>query len=553
MTPAALAELVRSTAVDVLTARGLDTAVLPAQVTVERPRNPEHGDYATNLVMQVAKKLGVNPRELATELSTALTASDAIDSAEVAGPGFVNLRLAADATAGLVRAVLTAGEAYGRGTSLTGRKINLEFVSANPTGPIHLGGTRWAAVGDALGRVLSAQDADVTREYYFNDAGAQIDRFVKSLVAAAKGEPAPEDGYGGEYIAEIAAQVLAVEPKALEQVDAERDETFRKVGVNLMFEQIKKSLHEFGTDFDVYFHENSLHRSGAVGTAVEALKAKGSLYEKDGAWWLRSSDYGDDKDRVVIKSDGAPAYIAGDIAYFQDKRARGFDLCIYMLGADHHGYIARLKAAAAAAGDDPATVEVLIGQLVSLVREGKPVRMSKRAGNVVTMDDVVDAIGVDATRYAMIRASADSTLDIDLDTWSKRTSDNPVFYVQYAHARLSSLGRSAAELGIELGDVAEADLSLLTHEREGDLIRTLGEFPRVLASAAELREPHRVARYLEGLAGAYHRFYDACRILPRGDEEVSAVAVPRLHLCAATRQVLANGLALLGVSAPERM
>ncbi|MCP3798281.1 arginine--tRNA ligase [Allokutzneria sp. A3M-2-11 16] len=553
MTPAALAELVRSVAVDVLTARGLDPAALPAQVTVERPRNPEHGDYATNLVMQIAKKLGVNPRELATALSTALEASDAIDSAEVAGPGFVNLRLAADATAGLVRAVLSAADDYGKGASLAGRRINLEFVSANPTGPIHLGGTRWAAVGDALGRVLGAQGAEVTREYYFNDAGAQIDRFVKSLVAAAKGEPAPEDGYGGEYIGEIATQVVTAAPGALEQPDAERDETFRKVGVNLMFEQIKKSLHEFGTDFDVYFHENSLHRSGAVEQAVEKLKAQGSLYEKDGAWWLRSSDYGDDKDRVVIKSDGAPAYIAGDIAYFQDKRARGFDLCIYMLGADHHGYIARLKAAAAAAGDDPAVVEVLIGQLVSLVREGKPVRMSKRAGNVVTMDDVVDAIGVDATRYAMIRASADSTLDIDLDTWSKRTSDNPVFYVQYAHARLASLGRSAAELGIKLGDVADADLSLLTHEREGDLIRTLGEFPRVLASAAELREPHRVARYLEGLAAAYHKFYDSCRILPRGDEEVSAVAVPRLHLCAAARQVLANGLALLGVSAPERM
>ncbi|SDN00492.1 arginine--tRNA ligase [Allokutzneria albata] len=553
MTPAALAELVRSTAVDVLTARGLDPSVLPAQVTVERPRNPEHGDYATNLVMQIAKKLGVNPRELAVELAAALGGTDAIDSAEVAGPGFVNLRLAADATAGLVRAVLTAGEEYGRGTALTGRRINLEFVSANPTGPIHLGGTRWAAVGDALGRVLSAQGAEVTREYYFNDAGAQIDRFVKSLVAAAKGEPAPEDGYGGEYIGEIASQVVAAEPGALEQPEAERDETFRRVGVNLMFEQIKKSLHEFGTDFDVYFHENSLHQSGAVERAVEKLKAQGSLYEKDGAWWLRSSDYGDDKDRVVIKSDGAPAYIAGDIAYFQDKRARGFDLCIYMLGADHHGYIARLKAAAAAAGDDPSTVEVLIGQLVSLVRDGKPVRMSKRAGTVVTMDDVVDAIGVDATRYAMIRASADSTLDIDLDTWSKRTSDNPVFYVQYAHARLASLGRTAADLGIELGDVADADLSLLTHEREGDLIRTLGEFPRVLASAAELREPHRVARYLEGLAAAYHKFYDSCRILPRGDEEISPVAVPRLHLCAAARQVLANGLALLGVSAPERM
>ncbi|MFB9905858.1 arginine--tRNA ligase [Allokutzneria oryzae] len=553
MTPAALAELVRSVAVDVLTARGLDTAVLPGQVTVERPRNPDHGDYATNLVMQIAKKLGVNPRELAGELATALGAQDAVETAEVAGPGFVNLRLAADATAGLVRAVLTAGDDYGKGEALAGRRINLEFVSANPTGPIHLGGTRWAAVGDALGRVLSAQGADVTREYYFNDAGAQIDRFVKSLVAAAKGEQAPEDGYGGEYIGEIAGQVVAAEPGALELPEAERDETFRRVGVNLMFEQIKKSLHEFGTDFDVYFHENSLHLSGAVEKVTESLKASGSLYEKDGAWWLRSSDYGDDKDRVVIKSDGNTAYIAGDIAYFQDKRARGFDLCIYMLGADHHGYIARLKAAAAATGDDPAAVEVLIGQLVSLVRDGKPVRMSKRAGTVVTMDDVVDAIGVDATRYAMIRASVDSTLDIDLDTWSKRTSDNPVFYVQYAHARLASLGRSAADLGVEVGDVADADLSLLTHEREGDLIRTLGEFPRVLSSAADLREPHRVARYLEELAAAYHKFYDTCRVLPRGDEEISPVTVPRLHLCAAARQVLANGLALLGVSAPERM
>jgi arginyl-tRNA synthetase len=551
VTPAALADLVRSTALDILSDRGLDTSVVPDSVTVERPRNPEHGDYATNLALQTGKKLGVPPREFAGWLAEALVATDAVDSADIAGPGFVNLRLASDAQAGIVREVLTAGAEYGHGDLLTGRKVNLEFVSANPTGPLHIGGTRWAAVGDALARVLVAQGADVTREYYFNDAGAQIDRFVNSLIAAAKGEPAPEDGYAGAYIADIAADVLRAEPSALSLPDGERHEVFRRTGVNLMFEQIKQSLHDFGTDFDVFTHENSFHESGAVDRVVEQLKESGNLYLSDGAWWLRSSDYGDDKDRPVIKSDGKPAYIAGDIAYFADKRARGFDLCIYMLGADHHGYIGRLKAAAAALGDDPATVEVLIGQLVNLLADGKPVRMSKRAGTVLTIEDLVDAVGVDAARYALIRSAANSTLDIDLDLWSKRTSDNPVFYVQYAHARMSALLRSATELGIDLtGDI---DLTLLTGDREGDLIRELGEFPRVVRSSAELREPHRVARYLEELAGAYHRFYEASRVLPRGDEETSPVHQARLTLCAASRQVLANGLGLLGVDAPERM
>jgi len=397
--------------------------------------------------------------------------------------------------------------------------------------------------------VLCARGAKVTREYYFNDAGGQIDRFVASLVAAAKGEPAPENGYGGAYITEIAAKVTAAEPGALELPDAERDEVFRRVGVNLMFAEIKQSLHAFGTDFDVWFHEQSLHDSGAVETAVQQLKDTGALYEKDGAWWLRSTDFGDDKDRVVIKSDGRPAYIAGDIAYLRDKRARGFDLCLYMLGADHHGYVARLKAAAAAFGDDPAVVEVLIGQLVNLVKNGEPVRMSKRAGNVVTMDDLVEAVGVDAARYSLIRSSVDSSLDIDLDLLVKRSNDNPVFYVQYAHARLSSLGRNAADLGLTPG----TEYGLLAHPREGDLIRTLGEFPEVVRSAAELREPHRVARYLESLASAYHKFYDACRVLPMGDEEISELHRARLALCEAARVVLGNGLALLGVSAPERM
>ncbi|MCC8250999.1 arginine--tRNA ligase [Saccharothrix luteola] len=547
MTPAALAELVRATAVDVLSTRGLDPAALPTAVTIERPRNPEHGDYATNVALQTAKKVGVTSRDLAGWLADALTGTDAISSVEVAGPGFLNLRLAADAQGAIVRDVLKAGDAYGRGDQFAGTRINLEFVSANPTGPIHLGGTRWAAVGDALGRVLAANGGEVTREYYFNDAGAQIDRFVRSLIAAAKGEPAPEDGYAGGYIGDIAAEVLRQEPGALTAEDSH--EVFRRIGVTLMFEEIKKDLHDFGTDFDVFFHEDSLHKSGSVTKAVEQLKNSGALYFDNGAWWLRSTEFGDDKDRVVIKSDGDPAYIAGDIAYLVDKRSRGFDLCIYMLGADHHGYIGRLKAAASALGDDPASVEVLIGQMVNLVSEGVPVRMSKRAGNVITMQDLVDAVGVDAARYAMTRSSADSSLDIDLDLLRKRSNDNPVFYVQYAHARLSSVLRNAADLGVTPGEAVEE----LTHDREGDLIRTIGEFPRVVATAGELREPHRVARYLEELAGTYHRFYEACRVLPRGDEETTELHRARLSLCAATRQVFANGLALLGVSAPERM
>jgi arginyl-tRNA synthetase len=551
VTPALLAELVRTAASDVLTRRGLDLSALPADVGVERPRNPEHGDYATNVALRTAKKIGVPPRELAGWLAAELGGRDGIASAEIAGPGFINLRLATAAQGAIVGEVLAAGESYGTGDDYAGRNVNLEFVSANPTGPLHLGGTRWAAVGDALGRVLAARGAKVTREYYFNDAGAQIDRFVESLIAAAQGLPTPDNGYGGAYIGDIAEQVLVAEPGALELPAPERAEVFRRVGVGLMFSEIKRALHAFGTDFDVWFHEQSLHDSGAVDTAVARLKESGNLYFADGAWWLRSTEFGDDKDRPVIKSDGQPAYIAGDLAYFLDKRVRGFDLCIYMLGADHHGYIARLKAAAAAFGDDPAVVEVLIGQLVNLVRDGVPLRMSKRAGTVVTMDDLVDAVGVDAARYTLIRSSVDSTLDVDLDLITRQSNDNPVFYVQYAHARLASLARNATELGVTVPQAP--DYGLLEHPREGDLIRTLGEFPQVVRSAAELREPHRVARYLEALASTYHRFYDSCRVLPMGDEEITDLHRARLALCVAARQVLANGLGLLGVSAPERM
>jgi len=549
VTPADLAELLKTTAAAVLSEHGLDTAALPATVTVERPRNPDHGDYATNLALQLGKKVGANPRELAGWLATALAQADGIAAADVAGPGFVNLRLDASAQNVIVQNVIDAGADYGHSDEFN-ESINLEFVSANPTGPIHIGGTRWAAVGDALGRLLSTQGARVVREYYFNDHGAQIDRFSNSLIAAAKGEPTPEDGYAGDYIKDIAAQVIAKEPDVLALPDAEMRETFRAIGVDLMFTHIKASLHEFGTDFDVYTHEDSMHTSGRVEQAIAKLREAGKVYEKDGAVWLRTTDFGDDKDRVVIKSDGAPAYVAADIAYYLDKRERGFDLCIYMLGADHHGYIARLKAIASSLGEDPATVEVLIGQMVNLVRDGQPVRMSKRAGTVITLDDLVDAIGVDAARYSLIRSSVDSPIDIDLALWSSASSENPVYYVQYAHARLSALARNAAELGL----AASTDhLELLTHEKEGVLIRNIGEFPRVLKTAAALREPHRVSRYLEDLAGDYHRFYDSCRVLPQGDEAPNDLHSARLALCDATRQVIANGLAILGVSAPERM
>jgi arginyl-tRNA synthetase len=550
VTPADLAELLKTTATAVLTEHGLDPAALPSTVTVERPRNPEHGDYATNLALQLGKKVGANPRELAGWLAAALTEANGIASADVAGPGFVNLRIEASAQGVIVNDVIAAGTDYGHSDVLKGQKVNLEFVSANPTGPIHIGGTRWAAVGDALGRLLSTQGAEVVREYYFNDHGAQIDRFTNSLIAAAKGEPTPEDGYAGSYIGDIAAQILQKAPDALSLPDPEMHETFRAIGVDLMFTHIKQSLHDFGTDFDVYTHEDSMHSSGRVDQAIAQLRRAGNIYEKDGAIWLRTTEFGDDKDRVVIKSDGAPAYIAADLAYFLDKRQRGFDLCIYMLGADHHGYIARLKAAAAALGDDPDTVEVLIGQMVNLVRDGQPVRMSKRAGTVITLDDLVEAIGVDAARYALIRSSVDTPIDIDLALWSSASNENPVYYVQYAHARLSALARNAAELGV-IADTAH--LELLTHDKEGTLIRNIGEFGRVLKTAAALREPHRVARYLEDLAGDYHRFYDSCRVLPQGDETPNELHAARLALCQATRRVIANGLGILGVTAPERM
>jgi arginyl-tRNA synthetase len=521
-------------------------------VVVEHPKNREHGDYTSNIALRLAKAAGKPPRAIADAIAKALIEADGIASVDVAGPGFLNLTLAADSLGVIARSVVEQGETYGTSSVLAGQSVNLEFISANPTGPLHLGHTRWAAVGDAIGRVLSAAGAQVTREFYINDRGVQMDLFAASLQAAALGEPVPENGYHGEYIAELAAEIVAAEPEIMRLNPDDQVLAFRESGYRVQLAQQQQVLDDFGTHFDVWYSERYLHSSGAVERGLDTLREQGHTYTEDGALWLRTTDFGDDKDRVLIKSDGELTYFASDTAYYVDKRNRGFDVCVYLLGADHHGYVGRLRTVAACAGDDPDTnIEVLIGQLVKIMRDGDEVRLSKRAGEIVTLTDFVAAAGVDAVRYSLSRYPADSPLTLDLGLITRRSPDNPVFYVQYAHARLSSLQRNAAELGIVRA--TEPKLALLVHERETDLLGALGEFPRVVASAANLRHPHRVARYLEELAGIYHRFYDACRVLPMGDEPATDLTHARLWLCEATRVVLANGLGLLGVSAPERM
>ena len=552
MTPADLSATILRI-LTMLQAEGrLPALELPGEVVVERPKNREHGDWATNVAMQMAGKLGMKPRDFAELLAVELGNESGIAKVDIAGPGFINLTLSAAAAGELAKAIVEAGEAYGHSAELAGVKLNLEFVSANPTGPIHLGGTRWAAVGDSLARVFEAQGALVTREYYFNDHGAQIDRFARSLLASARGLETPEDGYAGDYINEIAQRVLAETAEdILALPDEQAQEKFREAGVELMFQEIRESLHDFGVDFDVYFHENSLYESGAVQKAIDRLRGLGHIFEEDGATWLRSSTFGDDRDRVIIKSDGDAAYIAGDLAYYLDKRDRGFDQCLYMLGADHHGYVPRMMAMCAAFGDEPGKhLEILIGQLVNLVKDGEPVRMSKRAGTVVTMEDLVGYVGVDAARYALTRSSINSMIDIDLEALQKKTNDNPVFYVQYAQARTRQVEKNAATLGVDTGTF---DPALLVHESESELLAKLSELPRVIAQAAEFREPHRVARYLEEVAASYHRWYDNCRVTPLSGGDVEPVHRTRLWLNNAAGIVLRNGLNLLGVSAPERM
>ncbi len=553
MTPAELADAVAA-AVRAAVDSGELAVAPPAEVKIERPKVKEHGDYATSIALQLAKPAGRQPREVAESIAAHLREAPGVARVDVAGPGFLNIVLDSAAQGELARTVVSAGSAYGSSQILAGHRFNLEFVSANPTGPLHLGHVRWAAVGDALARVLQHTGAEVVREYYFNDAGVQIDRFALSLLAAARGEPTPQDGYGGDYIGEIAAAVVAADPTVLDRDEASALATFRREGMALMFAEIRQSLADFGVRFDVYFNEKELHDKGELTAALSRLSDQGHVFEKDGATWLRTTTFGDDKDRVLVKADGEWTYFAADAAYYLDKRERGFDKVVIMLGADHHGYVGRYRALAAAYGDNPdVNLEILIGQMVNLFKDGQPLRMSKRAGTTVTLEELVAAIGADAGRYALGRYSTDSPIDLDLDMWARRTNDNPVFYVQYAHARVSSLLRNAADLGVDRGDTDSFHPELLDHEREGDLLGVLGAFPQVIATAAELREPHRVARYLEELAGTYHRFYDACRVLPRGDEEVTDLHRARLWLVEATRVVLANGLALLGVNAPERM
>jgi len=523
----------------------------PPRVRVERPKMREHGDYSTNVALQLAKQVGRPPRELAALLAERVAAAPGVASVDVAGPGFLNVRVAAAAQGMVAGSVLAAGDAYGSSDALAGQRINLEFISANPTGPLHLGHTRWAALGDAIGRVLSAAGADVTREFYINDRGAQMDKFGASLEASAAGRPVPEDGYHGQYVHELASAIASDHPEFAELPADERVVAFGEEGYRRQLAEQRTQLEEFRTVFDVWSSERALHDDDRVKHGIERLREAGHLFEADGALWMRTTDFGDDRDRVLVRTNGEYTYFASDSAYYVDKRERGFSPCIYLLGADHHGYVNRLKVLAACAGDDPdRDIEVLIGQLVTILRGGEELRLSKRAGTILSLREVVDLTGVDALRYTLCRYPADSPLTVDIDVVTRTANDNPVYYVQYAHARLSSILRNAADLGIAVG---EHDPGRLSHEREGELLRALADLPRVVQQSATLREPHRVARYLEDTAATFHKFYDDCRVLPMGDEEVTDVHLARLALVAATRMVLANGLRMLGVTAPERM
>ncbi len=555
MTPEVLSAAIRH-AVVVCVERGdvsLAPEQVPHEVVVERPKNPEHGDYATNVALVLAKPAGSNPRAVAELVAGQLREVEGIAKVDIAGPGFLNITLDAASLGETARKVVVAGETYGHIDRYAGVHFNVEFISANPTGPLHLGHTRWAAVGDALARVLEAAGATTAREFYINDRGVQMDKFGQSIEARALGTDVPEGGYQGAYVDDLAKQVVAADPNIINLPEPDRYEAFREAGYALQLQQQKDVLDNFNTHFDVWYSERTLHSSGAVDRGFEKLRAEGHVFELDGATWLRTSEFDDDKDRVLIKADGELTYFASDTAYYVDKRARGFDVCIYLLGADHHGYVNRLRAVSACAGDDPdVNIEVLIGQLVKMFKNGEEVRLSKRAGNLITLEDLVDEVGVDAARYSLIRYPVDSPLTLDLDLLVSRTNDNPVYYVQYAHARISSVLRGAADLGIDWR-TADFDPSLLTHDREASLLGAIAEFPRVVASASELREPHRIARYLEELATAYHKFYDVCRVLPGADAELEPINISRLWLCAAARQTLANGLGILGVSSPERM
>lgn len=542
-----------SAAIGAAIERGDLVGTIPVTIPLERPKNRDHGDYATSVALQLAKPAGMSPRAVAELLQSALLALSEVTAVEIAGPGFINITLNRSSQAELVTTILSAPTTYGTGDSLTGVCVNLEFISANPTGPLHLGHTRWAAVGDSLGRVLTAAGAKVIREFYINDRGNQMDLFGKSVEAAALGQPIPEDGYQGGYINDLADAVVRENPGIKELAADTRHESFREAAYKVQLAQQQGVLDTFKTHFDVWFSERSLHEAGAVEHAVEKLRTQGHVFDSEGAIWLRTTDFGDDKDRVITKANGDLTYFASDTAYYINKRERGFDICIYMLGADHHGYVNRLRATAACAGDNPDyNVEILIGQLVKIMEGGEEVKLSKRAGTIITLEELVEKVGVDAARYTLIRYPVDTPMVMDIDILRRNTNENPVYYVQYAHARIAGVLRNVEELAIPMG-LSNFDPSQLSHDRENELLGTLAEFPGVVAAAAAFREPHRVARYLEELAGVYHGFYADCRVLPLGEEAISPLHSARANLCAATKQVLANGLDLLGVSAPERM
>ena len=531
---------------------------VPSQLTLDRPKNRDHGDYATSIALALSKSANLQPGVIAKVIVKTLTDNKLLTTAgiskvDIAGPGFINITLESASQGVVVTEILTAGKKFGTSNILAGKKINLEFVSANPTGPLHLGHTRWAAVGDSLGRVLAAAGAQVSREFYVNDRGNQMDLFGASLRAAALGKARPEDGYHGEYIEDLAKEIVKSNLQITQLAESESISAFTQAGYKLQLEQQRKVLDNFGTHFDTWFSERSLYEDNFFNHSLDKLKKEGHVFEQEGAIWLRTTDFGDDKDRVMIKSDGTFAYFASDSAYYVSKRERGFNLCIYMLGADHHGYVGRIKALAACAGDDPEKdVEVLIGQMVKIIEDGAELKLSKRAGTIITLEELVEKVGTDAARYTLIRFPTDTPMVMDVDLLRKNTNENPVYYVQYAHARICAVLRNAKELGINYG-LKFYSPELLTHERERELVGLLAQYPKVLSSAAQLRQPHRVARYIEELASQYHRFYNDCRVLPLGDEKVSDLNSARATLSQATAQVISNGLDLLGVNAPEKM
>ena len=531
---------------------------VPSKLILDRPKNRDHGDYATSIALTLAKSASMQPGVIAKVIVEKLNANNlltpaGISKVEIAGPGFINIILESASQAVVVGEILSAGNKYGRSNLLAGKKVNLEFVSANPTGPLHLGHTRWAAVGDSLGRVLSAAGADVSREFYVNDRGNQMELFGASLRSAALNQPRPEAGYHGEYIEELANEIVKNNPKITQLPESESISAFTEAGYKLQIEDQKGVLDKFGTHFDTWFSERTLYDNNFFNHSLEKLKAQGHVFQSEGATWLRTTDFGDDKDRVMIKSDGSFAYFASDTAYYVSKRERGFNLCIYMLGADHHGYVGRIKAIAACAGDDPEKdVEILIGQMVKIMEGGSELKLSKRAGTIITLAELVEKVGTDAARYTLIRYPTDTPMIMDVDLLKKNTNENPVYYVQYAHARICAVLRNAKEIGIKYGADIYAP-ELLNHERERELIGLLAQYPKVVATAAELRQPHRVARYIEELAGQYHRFYNDCRVLPLGEEKITNLNSARATLSQATAQVISNGLDLLGVNAPEKM